>query len=65
MENNKMFSQWEIYSIIDEEIKREMEAKNKYVQLNGYSHRDTLQAFDHHIAALSALYGRFNENGAW
>lgn len=65
MEKIKMYSKWEIYCIIDEEIKREMEMKNRYIQLNGYSHADVIRSFDSHIAALSALYARFNSKGTW
>ena len=56
----KMFSQYEIYAIIDEEIKRQMELKNSYIQKNGYKHTDILQRFDCAISTLSGLYSRFN-----
>lgn len=55
---DKMFSQYEIYAIIDEEIRRQMELKNSYIQKNGYKHTDILQRFDCAISTLSGLYGK-------
>ena len=57
---DKMFSKYEIYAILDEEIKRQMALKNAYIQKNGYKHTDILQSFDNSIATLSGLYGKFN-----
>ena len=57
---NRMFSQYEIYAIIGEEIKRQMELKNSYIQKNGYKHTDILQRFDCAISTLSGLYSKFN-----
>ena len=62
---DKMFSQYEIYSIIDEEIKRQMELKNSYIQKNGYKHTDILQRFDCAISTLSCLYSKFNAAGTF
>ena len=62
---NKMFSKDEIYTIIDEEIKRQMTLKNSYIQKNGYKHADVLQRFDSAISTLSCLYGKFNANGTF
>ena len=63
--NNKMFSKYEIYAIIDEEIKRQMTLKNSYIQKNGYNHTDVLQSFDCAISTLSGLYGKFNTAGTF
>lgn len=57
---DKMFSKYEIYAIIDEEIKRQMVLKNSYIQKNGYKHTDVLQSFDCTISTLSGLYSKFN-----
>ena len=62
---NKMFSQYEVYHIIDEKIKQESEYKNRYIQLNGYGHKDVLERFDNRIAALNELYKEFNDNGTF
>jgi uncharacterized protein with GYD domain len=71
MEDNTMdayketFSQYEIYNIIDAEIKAVMGRKNAYIQKNGYKHTDVLKQFDACISALSGLYGKFNQNGTY
>ena len=62
---DKMFSTYEIYSIIDEEIKRQMTLKNSYIQKNGYKHADVLQRFDSAISTLSGLYGKFKAAGTF
>ena len=62
---DKMFSQYEIYAIIDEEIRLQMELKNSYIQKNGYKHTDILQRFDCAISTLSGLYGKFNAAGTF
>ena len=62
---NKVFSKYEIYAIIDEEIKRQMALKNAYIQKNGYKHTDVLQSFDCAISTLSGLYGKFNAAGTF
>ena len=55
----KKFSRGEIYFIIDGLIKKEMEYKNKYIALNGYNSKETLNRFDERIAAFSELYRLF------
>lgn len=55
----KKFSRDEIYSIINGLIKEEMKYKNKYIALNGYSSKETLNRFDERIAAFSELYRLF------
>ena len=62
---DKKFSQYEIYAIIDKEIKRQMELKNSYIQKNGYKHTDILQSFDCAISTLSGLYSKFNAAGTF
>ena len=62
---DKMFSQYEIYAIVDEEIRRQRELKNSYIQKNGYKHTDILQRFDCAISTLSGLYSRFNAAGTF
>ena len=62
---DKMFSKYEIYAIIDEEIKRQMELQNYYIQKNGYKHTDILQSFDCSISTLSGLYSKFNAAGTF
>lgn len=55
----RTYTKSEIFAILDKEIKKEIESKNKYINLNGYSHKDTLKSFDSHIAALTSLYNKF------
>ena len=55
----RTYTKSKIFSILDKEIKKEIENKNKYINLNGYSHKDTLKSFDSHIAALTSLYNKF------
>ena len=62
---DKMFSRYEIDAIIDDEIKRQMELKNSYIQKNGYKHTDVLQSFDCAISTLSGLYSKFNASGTF
>ena len=62
---DKMFSRYEIDAIIDDEIKRQMELKNSYIQKNGYKHTDVLQSFDCTISTLSGLYSKFNSAGTF
>ena len=62
---DKMFSKYEIYAIIDEEIKRQMALKNSYIQKNGYKHTDVLQSFDCTISTLNGLYSKFNSDGTF
>ena len=62
---NKMFSKYEIYAIIYEEINRQMELKHSYIQKNGYKHTDVLQSFDCAISTLSGLYGKFDVAGTF
>lgn len=62
---DRMFSKYEIYSIIDEEIKRQLALKNSYIQKNGYKHTDVLKSFDSSISTLSGLYGKFNADGTF
>lgn len=59
MNNKKMFSKNEIFSIIDAAIKREMENKNEWIRKNGYVHKDVLNAFDNRISALTCLFWEF------
>lgn len=55
----KTYSQYEIYTIIDQLIKKEMDLKNKYIEKNGVRHKDTLERFAIKISALSELYKEF------
>lgn len=57
----RTYTKSEIFAILDNEIKKEIENKNKYINLNGYSHKDTLARFDYHIAALTGLYSKFEK----
>lgn len=59
MKKEKTFTQSEVYNIIDSLIKETMQNKNKYINLNGYYHKDTLNYFDTRIAAFSELYRLF------
>ena len=65
IEGMKVYTQYEIYAIIDETIKQETTRKNEYIQKNGYSHADVLRKFDSRISVLSELYGKFKGNGTW
>ena len=62
---DKMFSKYEIYAIIDEEVKKQMALKNSYIQKNGYNHTDVLHSFDCAISTLSGLYDKFNAAGTF
>lgn len=55
----KKFYRDEIYFIIDGLIKKEMEAKNKYITINGYNDKETLNRFAQRVAAFSELYRLF------
>ncbi len=59
MDNIKRFTIEEVYDIIDEAVHDEMNHKNRYIELNGYTHKDTLCAFDNRIAAYTDMYRRF------
>ena len=61
----KTYTKYEIYAIIDEEIKRQIELKNAYIQKNGYTHTDILQRFDCAISTLSGLYSKFDTAGTF
>ena len=63
--HEKKFSQYDIYHIIDQRIKKEMALKNEYIQKNGYKHKDTLNRFDTAISTLSTLYGEFDKDGTY
>jgi hypothetical protein len=52
---------FDIYAILDKQIKKEMENKNNYIKLNGYAHKDILNRFDERICTLTGLYFIFNE----
>lgn len=53
------YTKTEIFAIIDNEIKKTMDAKNAYIAKNGFCHKDTLKSFDNYISALSGLYSKF------
>lgn len=55
----KQYTKSEIFEIIDRAIKQAMKNKNDYISLNGYKHKDTLQAHDNRIAALMSMYSYF------
>lgn len=55
----KSYTKTDVFDVIDAAIKEEMRNKNRYIELNGYSHKDTLAAFDNRIAALTYLYSKF------
>ena len=59
------FSQYDIYYIIDQRIKKEMTRKNEDIQKNGYKHKDVLNRFDTVISTLSTLYGEFDADGTY
>lgn len=63
--HEKKFSQYDIWFVIDQRIKREMANKNEYIQKNGYKHKDALNRFDTVIATLSSLYGEFDTDGIY
>lgn len=59
MKEENTYTRSEIYNIISNTIKQEMENKNRYIELNGYAHKDTLNSFDNRIAVLTYLYSKF------
>lgn len=63
--HEKKFSQYDIYHIIDQRIKKEMALKNAYIQKNGYKHTEILNRFDTVISTLSTLYGEFDTDGTY
>ena len=63
--HEKKFSQYDIYCIIDERIKKEMARKNEYIQKNGYRHVDVINRFDTAISTLSTLYSAFDHDGTY
>ena len=56
---NKTYTKADIFEVIDREIKKELERKNRYIELNGYSHKDVLDQFAARVSALSSLYCAF------
>lgn len=63
--HGKKFSQYDIYFIIDQRIKKEMTLKNEYIQKNGYKNKEILNRFDTTISTLSSLYGEFDTDGTY
>ena len=59
MKNNKTFTTAQINDIIYKQIQKIMKNKDRYIELNGYSHKDTLMAFDIRIAAIMEMYSLF------
>ena len=55
----KKYSKSDIMEILDKALKEEMQNKNRYIELNGYSHKDTLSAFDNRIAEIVYLMHKF------
>lgn len=55
----KSFTHLEIVEIIDKEMKRNMDAKNKYIKLNGFN--NNVAYFDNVGAELSRLLYLFKE----
>ena len=55
----KKYTKADIFNILDIAKKEAMQRKNRYIELNGYNHKDTLDRFDTEIAAISYLYSRF------
>lgn len=51
----------EIYNIIDKAIKTEQERKQKYIELNGFKHKDILDRFATRIAMLTECYTLFKD----
>lgn len=63
--HEKKFSQYDIYFIIDQRIKKEMTLKNEYIQKNGYKNKEILNRFDTTISTLSSLYKEFDTDGTY
>lgn len=63
MKKEKLYTREDVQNIINKRIAEEMENKNRYIELNGYSHKDTLQCFDSRIAALCYLLYDFDKYG--
>lgn len=55
----KTYTKSDIFDILDIAKKEAMQRKNRYIELNGYTHKETLARFDTEIAAISYLYSRF------
>ena len=55
----KTYTKSEIIDIIDGAIKDEMQRKNKYIELNGYKHKEILNRFDTAISTISSLISKF------
>ena len=57
----KTLGKKEVFSVIDREIKKQIQLKNAFIEKNGFSNVDTIRRFDSAIAALSGLYGPFEK----
>lgn len=55
----KTFTQEEIYEIINELVRVNIENKDAYIQKNGYAHKDVLERFAIVGITLSSLYAYF------
>lgn len=53
----KTITKDEAFSVIDREIKKQIQRKNAFIEKNGFSNVDAIRRFDSAIAALSGLYG--------
>ena len=56
---NKTYTVAEIHAVLDRMMKKEMQHKDRYIELNGYKHKNTLDMFANRISMLSELYGQF------
>ena len=56
----KIYSREDVINIIDAAIKEAMQNKNRYIELNGFAHKDVLQFHDVKISTLSTMYHYFD-----
>ncbi|MBR2999719.1 MAG: hypothetical protein IKF39_01870 [Oscillospiraceae bacterium] len=59
MKTEKTYTRDEILGVLLDAAKETMENKNRYIELNGYTHKDTLQAFDIRLAQITYLMSKF------
>lgn len=58
--DKKIYSRADVSDIIQAAIKDAIDNKNKYIESNGYAHKDALQFHDVKISTLSTLYHYFD-----
>lgn len=58
--DKKIYSKSDIINIIDKALKDNLEKKNKYIEKNGFKHKDTLNAFATKATTLFEMFSYFD-----